>query len=531
MRGRSAISGAAIWAILSVLFSVLARVAILSITPALAQDHPSGPIIIHELKHDVSAPLRDVAISVRPSTTTTREAPLARPTGPMLTNSKRDTVARTPSGALTAITTFLNFDGQNADNVVPPDTNGAVGASQFVQWVNLEYNVYDKTTGAKILGPIQGSSFWSGFGGACETQNDGDPIIQYDKAADRWVAGQPVFVAPYMYCLAVSTTSDAAGSYNRYTFSFGDGDLPDYPKLGVWPDAYYASFNIFEKAKKFIGARACAFDRSNMLSGNPATAICFQEPSNIGSLLPSDLDGSAAPPAGEPNFFVDLADSSDLNIFQFHVDFAAPSASTFAGPVLIPVAPFSEICNRSTTLACIPEPRPGGKVDAISDRLMYRLAYRNFGDHESLVANHTVAGGALAGVRWYEIRSPGSAPFVFQQGTLVDPSTNFWMGSIAMDKAGDIAVGFSASSTALDPSVMLAGRLATDPAGTMEAPVTLAPGSGAQVGSFHRWGDYSSMGVDPVDDCTLWYAQEYYKTTGSFNWSTRITSFKFPSCQ
>ena len=512
-------------------FLVLASLAVFCTSPATAQDEQRGPIVLRELKHDVSAPLRDIAVPAQPSTGAPSLAPLARPTGPIITSSERDIVAQTPSGPSTAITTHFNFDGQNADNIAPPDTNGAVGATQFVQWVNLEYNVYDKTKGVKILGPIQGNSFWSGFGGPCETRNDGDPIIQYDKAANRWVAAQPVFAAPYMYCMAVSTTSDATGSYNRYAFYFGSVDLPDYPKLGVWPDAYYASFNIFQNGKKFMGARACAFDRTNMLAGNPAQMICFQQPPEIASLLPSDLDGSTPPPAGEPDFFMDLADSSHLNLFQFHADFGSPESSTFTGPALIPVAPFSEICARPASLACIPEPRPGGKVDTISDRLMYRLAYRNFGDHESLVVNHTVAGGPLAGVRWYEIRSPRSDPFVFQQGTVVDPTKNFWMGSIAMDKAGDMALGFSASSTTLDPSVMLAGRMPTDPMGTMESPVTLAPGTGAQRGTFHRWGDYSSMGVDPVDDCTLWYTQEYYKTTGSFNWSTRITSFRFRSCQ
>ncbi len=189
-----------------------------------------------------------------------------------------------------------------------------------------------------------------------------------------------------------------------------------------------------------------------------STKLCFQEPSSVASLLPSDLDGSTSPPAGEPNFFVDLADSSDLNIFQFHVNFGDPANSAFTGPTLIPVGPFSEICARSVSLACVPEPHPGEKLDAISDRVMYRLAYRNFGDHESLVVNHTVAGGPLAGVRWYEIRSPGSGPFVFQQGTVVDPETDFWMGSIAMDKTGDIALGFSAPRSTRRYSSLAASR-------------------------------------------------------------------------
>jgi hypothetical protein len=181
--------------------------------------------------------------------------------------------------------------------------------------------------------------------------------------------------------------------------------------------------------------------------------------------------------------------------------------------------------------SCIAEPEPGEKVDGLADRVMFRLAYRNFGDHESLVANHTVLGGALAGVRWYEIRNPGTAPAVFQQGTVVDPDTDFWLGSIAMDHAGDIALGFSAMSHTQFSSIFVAGRTPADPPGKMLGPLVLARGSGVQVNSFKRWGDYSSMTVDPKDDCTFWYTQEYYLGTGSFNWATRVGAFKFDRCQ
>jgi hypothetical protein len=286
-----------------------------------------------------------------------------------------------------------------------------------------------------------------------------------------------------MYCLAVSTTSDATGSYNRYAFSFPAGALPDYPKLGIWPDAYYATFNIFF-ASKFIGAMACAYDRTNMLAGDPASAVCFS--GALERLQPAAVGPGreTPPPAGSPNFVVGVADASDLQLFQFHVDFANPLNSSLTGPTPISVAPFSEICNRSINLACIPEPSPGEKVDAISDRAMYRLAYRNFGDHESLVVNHTVAGGPLAGVRWYEIRSPGASPFVFQQGTVVDPAISFWMGSIAMDKVGNMALGFSASSRTVDPSILLVGRTPSDLLGVMEAPITVVDGTGVQLHSF-----------------------------------------------
>jgi hypothetical protein len=186
-----------------------------------------------------------------------------------------------------------------------------VGATQFVEWVNVTFEVFDKITGATVLGPTPGNAFWKGFGGTCETHNDGDIIIQYDKAAGRWVAAQPVFSPPCFYCVAVSTTSDATGSYNRYAFSFPAGAFPDYPKVGIWPDGYYASFNIFSPS--FAGAMACAYDRTNMLAGNSATSICFQQPKSVGSLLPSDLDSKKPPAPGEPNFFMDLADATHLN--------------------------------------------------------------------------------------------------------------------------------------------------------------------------------------------------------------------------
>ncbi len=502
-----------------------------------------NPLVIHEVKHDISPPLRSLGPSLHASAAADRQALVARPTGPERINSQPDLVAQQPTAPLSGVSTILNFDGQSANDnrnllgfaFVPPDTNGAVGATQFVQIVNVTLAVYDKSSGAVLLGPELINTVWKGFGGPCEAGNGGDPVVLYDHLAGRWLVSQLQFnsaFTSFQQCIAVSTSSDATGSYNRYEFDFG-ANLPDYPKFGVWPDAYYYTANTFAPfggTFSFLGAQACAFDRAAMLAGSSATKICFQNSPSIASLLPSDLDGSTLPPVGQPNFFVDIADSSDLNIFQFHVDFANPANSTFTGPVLIPVAPFTEICARAIDLACIPEPPPGQRVDGLGDRLMFRLAYRNFGDHESLVVNHTIKGGALAGVRWYEMRSPASSPFVFQQGTVVDPNTNFWMGSIAADKAGNIALGFSASSHDLDPSVFLVGRAPSEPAGTMAGPIVLVNGGGVQERSFKRWGDYSSMAIDPNDDCTFWYTQEYYKTTGSFNWSTRITAFKFDAC-
>jgi hypothetical protein len=334
----------------------------------------------------------------------------------------------------------LNFDGigQGAYGFsvtsAPPDTNGAVGATQFLQWVNTSFAVFDKSAGALVYGPAAGNTFWTGFGGACETSNSGDPIAQYDKAAGRWVVTQPVFTAPYLVCVAISTTSDATGTYNRYVFSMPS--FPDYPKLGVWSDAYYMSFNVFGR-HSFLGANACALDRAHMLSGAAATMQCFQQSSSVDSLLPSDLDGTTPPPAGSPAFFLNYG-SNSLNLWKFHVDFTTPANSTFTGPVTLAVAPFSPVCGGAT---CIPQLGTSNQLDSLADRLMYRLAYRNFGDHDSLVVNHSVTAGSGGGIRWYEIQNPNTNPVVFQQGTFAPDTGYRWMGSIAMDKAGDIAVG------------------------------------------------------------------------------------------
>jgi len=460
--------------------------------------------------------------------------------GPVEFAPQPDSVLQTSTGPLVGTTAGLDFlgvgigiTGTYTNCCAPPDTNGAAGATQFVQWVNLDFAVFDKATGSLAAGPTAGNTLWSGFGGPCETNNSGDPIAQYDKAAGRWVLAQPVFTSPYMYCIAVSTASDATGTYHRYAFATPSSTtlFPDYPKLGVWPDAYYASFNGFT-GNTFTGPIACAFDRGAMLTGAAATQVCFQQSSSVGTLLPSDLDGAAAPPSGSPNFYMSFG-SNSLNLFRFHVDFTIPSNSTFTGPTVLAVAAFSEACNGGT---CIPQPSTNQKLDSLGDRLMYRLAYRNRSGTESLLVNHSIhVGGSkhnqVTGVRWYEIHSPNSAPTVYQQGTYSPDSTSRWMGSIAMDKVGNIALGYSASGASVFPSIRFTGRVPSDPLGTMEAENTIQVGTGTQILGLNRWGDYSSMSVDPIDDCTFWYTNEYLTYNGTFNWSTRVASFRFPTCQ
>jgi hypothetical protein len=540
LRRRSLVGTVTVAATAALAMVAMFAVALVGAAPrTAAQPAGSGnPEVQQAIHHDVSPPLRDLA-HYRQSSGVQRDRPLRLIPVPHGANVQPDPVVQSSApGPKVGTTAGLNFAGigdtsntpGNPCNCAPPDTNGAVGATQFVQWVNTAFEVYNKTTGARVIGPTAGNALWAGFGGGCETSNSGDIIAQYDKAAGRWVLTQPVFTAPFLQCVAVSTTSDATGTYNRYAFS--EPNFNDYPKLGVWPDGYYMSFNMFS-GNTFLGARACAFDRSNMLLGNAATQICFQEGSSVGSLLPSDLDGTTAPPAGSPDFYLNFGTNS-LNLWKFHVDFGVPTNSTFTGPTSIPVAAFTAACSGGGS--CIPQPNTRNKLDSLADRLMYRLAYRNRAGTESLVVTHSVTvssskRSSVTGLRWYELRSPNGTPTVFQQGTYAPADGNSrWMGSIAMDNVGDMALGYSVSSSSTFPSIRYTGRVPTDPLGTMEAENSIIAGSGSQTSSLHRWGDYSSMSVDPVDDCTFWYTNEYLTATGSFNWSTQIASFKFTGC-
>jgi hypothetical protein len=498
--------------------------------------------VIQEAAHDVSPPLLSIptdALNAAEARQPRREIPLGRFTAPLgpRPSAASGSVPESLAAPLIPAITGTSFDGVGAGfrgpqgaffvSGVPPDPNGAAGDTQYVQWVNTSFAVFDKTTGAAVYGPFPGNTLWQGFGGQCELNNDGDPIVLFDHIARRWVFSQPAFSGGngnYYQCLAVSTTSDATGTYNRYAFSMPN--FNDYPKIAVWPDAYYLSINLFDGPNgNFIGGYACAFDRTSMLAGAAATVQCFQLSSAYGGLLPSDLDGSTPPPPGSPNYFLAI-DTNSLDLWSFHVDFAIPANSTFNGPLVLPVNAYSQACGGGT---CIPQPGTGQQLDSLGDRLMHRLAYRNFGGYETLVANHSVDNGGPAAVRWYEVRNPGGTPTVYQQGTYAPDATSRWMGSIGMDAVGNIAVGYSASSSTLSPSVAYSGRLAADPLGSLQTESVIVTGAGSQTGT-SRWGDYSGLTIDPIDDCTFWYTNEYLQTTGQFNWSTRVASFKFPGC-
>jgi hypothetical protein len=506
--------------------------ALAAAAPAAPPPGKGPPVEIRtDIKHDVSPPLR-----------TLRPAPPAREPGgkevrrvlPVVPGTPLDPARQDVVGATAAPTAGSSFEGLGAGlpgftvNAAPPDTDGDVGPNHYFQMVNSGIAIFDKASGSVVYGPVPTNTLWSGFGGGCQTNNDGDGTVKYDRIAGRWIVSQfSVSTTPYLQCVAVSTSSDPTGSYYRYAFSYGNVAFPDYPKLGVWPDGYYTTYNIFNNGIFFAGAKVCAFDRASMLAGSSATQQCFNTSSAYGGLLPSDLDGSTLPPSGSPDYLLEFGTNS-LNLWRFHVDWATPGNSTFTGPITIPVAAFSPACSGGGT--CIPQYGTSNRLDSLGDRLMYRLAYRNFGDHESLVANDSVTVGSSVGIRWYELRNPGGTPFVYQQSTYAPDSNYRWMGSMAMDGSGDIALGYSVSSATMRPAIRYTGRLASDPLNTMGSETTLTSGVGSQTGTLHRWGDYSSMSVDPSDDCTFWYTTEYLTVNGTFNWHTRIGSFRFPGC-
>ena len=513
----------------------------LAATAALAQPAAPAVEVSDAAGHALSPRVSDMGTFQAPGIQQKREKPLRLiPVAPG--QEQPDPVVQTNAGPYVSTTTPIGYAGVgNGDygftpNAAPPDTNLAVGATQVVQWVNESFAVFDKSTGGLLKGPVAGNTLFAALGGGCATNNDGDIIAQYDKIAARWVLTQfSVSTTPYLQCVAVSTTGDATGSYNLYAFSYGTG-FNDYPKLAVWPDAYYVTFNIFTDGRTFAGAKLCAYDRSKMLTGGAATQQCFQLSTSYGGVLPADLDGVAnLPTTGAPEPFVNFG-SNSLNVWRFRVNWTTPSSTTLSGPINVPVAAFTPACGGGT---CIPQPGTSNQLDSLADRVMYRFAYRAktlASASESAVLNHTVkVSGSkrheVDGIRWYQLGNLTSGtPTVIQQGTFSPDSNSRWMGSIAADKAGNLALGYSESSSTLYPSIYYTGRLASDPTGTLQSEGRLKVGSGSQTGTLHRWGDYSSMTVDPSNDCTFFYTTEYLKATGSFNWSTWISSFSFPGC-
>ena len=481
---------------------------------------------------------------------------LERTTASSAATTTHDAVAQTAIAGPLVPATTSSFVGLSLSDMttgyIPPDPVGDVGVSQYVQAVNGGLAVFSKT-GDNLTGAINDSSFWNGLAGCEPTSTRGltDPTVNYDQYANRWVYSElsidestTPWRQSYM-CVAVSTTDDATDTWNRYAFAAGNspvgGTLPDYPKLAVWPDGYYLSFNDFanDVPHNFVGAGAMALERSAMLSGAAAQSIFFDlrgVPGVVnGGILPGDADGPTLPPNGAPDYFVaPVDDPTDVNdqmgVWAFHVDWAVPANSTFTNPQALQVSAFNGIGHS------VPQPSVLGvsqpSLDGLADgRLMNRAQYRNFGGYETLVTNLTVDNGTGGNApRWYELRRTAGVWGVNQQSTFKPDSVNRWMGSVAMDGAGDMALGYSAGDGSTFPGLRYTGRLVGDPLSTMEAEAVLVNGGGSQSSLSGRWGDYSQMTVDPTDDCTFWYTGEYYGSSSAVNWTTRIGSFRFPSC-
>jgi hypothetical protein len=508
---------------------------------AAAQTVPPGLTVTHPSRAAASQNLSDLppaGAAQAPQDVKIVPSPKALPphgAGPGAANDGEGIIQRQQSPHR-AVEPKTNFGGIGANGFIPPDPNIAVGKNDatgfgyIVQVVNSQIAVFDKT-GKLLKGPVSLSSLWNTLGGDCAANNAGDPVVQYDAVADRWLVSQLGSTSGpnFSECIAVSQSNDPRGAYTLYSYPFGN-NLNDYPKFGVWPtatnSAYFASYNLYANGQSFVGASLCAYDRQAMIAGDGSAVQICTTIANDGGFLPADLDGATPPADGTAGYFLNFETLSTLRLYQLAPDFTTKTA-TLSSPMDIAVASFSEACGGAT---CIAQPN-SQKLDSLGDRLMYRLAYRVFsGDHAAMVVNHSVTAGSSVGVRWYELRQPaaGGAFSLYQQGTFAPSDGAYrWMGSAAMDGAGNIAVGYSKSSSSLYPSIAFTSRTPGMTAGTMGTETILQAGNGAQT-TYSRWGDYTSLRIDPSDDAMFWYTNEYYANNSRFFnyvWSTAIGSF------
>jgi len=490
----------------------------------------SGPEVTQCIYHDTSPPLRDMPEA--PITHSNWEdgiVPLFSIPPRFANQYQPDPVLQETMGSRSDGFIFQTWDGVPAQGYAPPDNNGDVGPNHYMEAINVRFQIWNKT-GTSLLGPLNLGTIWSGFPGPWSSSlNDGDPIVLYDEAAGRFFIAQfslPNYPnGPSYIIIAVSQTGDPTGSWHRYGFTYSYG-IPDYPKFGIWPDGYYMSANAFSSGSlNYVGTINTAFERSQMLTGAAAQSVTFIGSSGTTwSFLPSDWNGATAPPAGSPNYFLQLQSNSSVGIYSFSVNWTTPASSTFTGPSVIATSAFSTLPWTS-----VPQQGTSQLLDNLGDRPMHRLDYRNFGTHQSMVVCHSVnVGSNRAGVRWYEFRKPAATWTLFQEGTYAPADgLHRWMGSIAINAAGHMALGYSVSSSAMFPAIRYTGRYATDPLGQMTIPEeTIFAGSGSQTGGLNRWGDYTSMNVDP-NGINFWYVNQYQPATGSYNWRTRIANIDY----
>jgi len=514
---------------------------------------------------DVSKPLRVLAKGAR--TVNFRGLPAER--GPAIPNigHTADGVLQSRLPAPTIPGPLANFEGlSNQDNfntfgfrVNPPDPNGEVGPSNYVEMINLVFGIYNKA-GTLLVGPVDTGTLWSGFAVSDCTDPSGDPVVIYDQFNDRWILTQFTTAGPeYFNCVAISTTGDPTGSYYRYAFSTGL-NFPDYPKYSNWTDSYVITTREFGPTVEY-GIGVYALEKNKMVNGDPnARDVSFFIDGNdpdllplVGDgLLPADVDGKQKPKTDAVIPLVGTQDDGGgygatfdaLNIWDLSVKWRSTPLASLTLNTQLPTASFDSIFPCApTSRDCLPQPGitdPSQYLDILSyrQRPTFRLAFRNFKTYETMVTNQSVeAAPGVAGVRWYEIRRTGSTYSLYQQGTYAPgDGVHRWMGSIAMDKKGDMGLGYSVvNGTTVYPGIRYTGRLAGDTLGDMTlGEGTVINGTGVQTTTNSRWGDYTDMTVDPVDDCTFWYVNEYYTAAGQASstagWQTRIASFKLPGC-
>lgn len=470
-----------------------------------------------------------------------------------------------------------SFNGISAAQLTAPgydvDPSGAVGTKQFMEYVNTYYQAYGKVSPFTAVWstPQLFSAPFTNAGLSDCSEITGDGVILFDHLASRWVMGAHTSIPnKYFYCIAISNTDDLSSptlTWFAYEIALdpimgknskGDFWFPDWPKLGAWADAYYLTIDLndFDNNFQEVGVVVCALDRTNMLTGGaPRTQQCFVNPNPVTgalylahSLIPADIDGATAPPAGTKEYFVSIENppndkktttSNNFNLWAFHVDWNTPTKSTFT-QTTVSEAPYTPGCYNPlqvTQTVCVPEPSTAStnqSIDSVGDRFMPRFAYRNFGTYESWLVSHTVQVGTgtsqQTGIRWYELR--GSTPALFQDGNISFDSTTFrFIPSIAQDHSANAMVGYSVSSTTLHPGI----KAATWNLQSATRPTELGILKGqADDESNWKWGTYTSMTVDPVNDCTFWYTNEYFpktQTGTTINWFTRIAHFKISTCK
>jgi len=457
--------------------------------------------------------------------------------GPASGPAAPDAVLQTSQGSGTTGQGSGFFGASNNDNgsllgflIAPPDTDGAVGANYYVQMINLLTTVFDKN-GNIVDGPFPSNAIWSGMSGLCEANNQGDPVVLYDDANDRWLVSQFAFpdnMKSFAQCVAISQTGDPTGTWNRYEFSFDGYGLNDYPKHGIVSNSITMTANIFApRGRQFFysGTFLGVMDKAAMYAGQSASLVGFNIGSGEFGFVAGDLDGSGTAPA---LFATAMSRSNEFDIWQIGIDWSNPGNASVSHIASLPVTPFNSSLCSSSRGACIPQPNSGPKLESLSDRLMHRLQIRDFGSYRTMVAAHTIdVGNGRAGIRWYELRqASGGSWSIYQQGTFGPNDGEYrWMPSIAMNAAGDIGIGYMLASTNTFVSTAAAGQsAAASGSGLLDSGETVcAAGSGVQTG-VNRSGDYSATSVDPVGD-TFWHTNEVFTTTGNYQWNTYVCEF------